>query len=261
MKFKSLIVATAAAVLAVNASAGLNEDSGTYAGALPIGIVANDGVFEALQAIQLSGCTAGDQTKACMPSITTAELSGLVQTSGLETWTTMGLADENGDGVFAQFYDGVYICGTPAEEVTRVAARHLGVGCGTEAPDGVWSAAASGFATQSDVASCMATLSSFGLGAIAFATATDTSGYNFVKLDGESPDLANFESGKYPMFADVHTNDGTMDTTPVEQDWGTAGAVAKADNPLMHVQSGNVDLSNECAPGRLRNISETNLAD
>lgn len=263
MKFKSLIAAATVAAFSLNAVADLNETTGkTYAGALPVGIVANDAVFAALQAIQLPDCTAGDNSKACMPSISTMELGGLVQTSGLETWTNMGLTDSEGNGVFQEFYDSVYVCGTPAEEVTRVAARHIGVGCGTEAPDGVWSAAAGSFATQADVASCMATLSSYTLGAIAFATATDTTaGYNFVKLDGQSPDLANFAAGNYSMFADVHTTDGSLGIANVEQDWGTAGAIAAANNPPMHVQSGNVNLSNECAPGRLRDVSATNFAE
>ena len=262
MKLKTIIAATAAIVFAGNVAAqatsgsSLNESGGgTYLGALPVGIVANPLLRDALQGLQLDASCVGEDTKACMPSISTIELASLMQNAFGDEWGNYGV-DAFGTGQLAS----AVVCGGLTDEPTRVAARHVGIGCTASNPEGGFTNVASTFQFASDAASCLSTVTSFTAGGIGFASAdSESADYRFIKLDGESPDLANFIAGNYAMFADVHG--GSLTGTTTEQPFGTTGAVAKELNPPMHADAGNYNASNECAAGRLRNSLGGNLAD
>jgi hypothetical protein len=267
MKLKTIIAATAAIVFAGNVAAqatsgsSLNEASGgTYIGALPVGIVANPLLRDTLQAIQLDASCVGSNAKACMPSISTIELASILQGGFGETWNNYGISTF---GDAANALASAAVCGTiDSDEATRVAARHVGIGCTDANPNAAFNGVA-GLLTlpQANTVSCLTAVEQFSAGAIGFATAdsADTS-YRFVKLDGESPDLANFIAGNYAMFADVHGGSLTGNTTT--QPFGETGAVAAASNPPMHASAGNYSLSNECAAGRLRsNAAAGDLAN
>lgn len=93
MKLTSLLAATAAVIFAGNVAAqatsgsSLNETSGgTYLGALPVGIVATTKLRDALQGLQLDAACIGEDSKACMPSISTVELASLLQAGFGEEW-------------------------------------------------------------------------------------------------------------------------------------------------------------------------------
>ena len=266
MKLSSLLAATAAVVFAGNVAAqatsgsSLNETSGgTYLGALPVGIVASPLLRDALQALQLDASCVGLDTKACMPSISTVELASLLQGSFGEEWGANYGVTAFGTGAIAS----TVVCGTIAsDEAARVAARHVGIGCSTANPESAYNGIGSILQIPvADTASCISISNANSVGAIGFATAdTQNAAYNFVKLDGEAPDLANFQAGNYAMFADVHG--GSLTGAITAQPFGDSGAVVKTDNPPMHAASGNYENSNECAAGRLRNGSAAgNLAE
>lgn len=260
MKLKTLLVATAAVVFAGNVAAqatsgsSLNEKTGgAYLGALPVGIVSNPGLRDALQAAQLDAACVGNDSKTCMPSISTVELSSIIQGAFGQEWNNYGIG-AFGTGAVAS----AAVCGTIAsDEATRVGARHIGIGCTDANPDGGFNGIAGVLSLpQADTVACLTAAEGAGAGAIGFATADSVdASYRFVKLDGESPDLANFIAGNYAMFADVHGGSLTGATTA--QPFGTTGAVPAASNPPMHASAGNFALSNECAAGRLRNNAAT----
>ena len=260
MRLKTIVAATAAVVFAGNVAAqaisgsSLNEKSGgSYLGALPVGIVANPGLRDALQALQLDASCVGDDTKACMPSVSTVELASLLQGGFGQNWTTYGL------DVFGTTAVGsAAVCGTiGGDEATRVGARHIGIGCTTANPDAAFNGVAGLLGLpQSNTVSCLTGAEGAGAGAIGFATADSAdASYRFIKLDGQSPDLANFIAGNYAMFADIHGGSLTGATTA--QPFGETGAVAASANPPMHASAGNFNLSNECAAGRLRSNAAT----
>lgn len=260
MKLKTLLVATAAVVFAGNVAAqatsgsSLNESGGgSYIGALPVGIVANPALRDALQALQLDAACVGNDSKTCMPSISTVELSSILQGGFGQEWNTYGVS-AFGAGAVAS----AAVCGTIAgDEATRVGARHIGVGCTAANPEGGFNGVAGLLGLpQANTVGCLTGAEGAGAGAIGFATADSAdASYRFVKLDGEAPDLANFIAGNYAMFADVHGGSLTGATTA--QPFGTTGAVASASNPPMHQSAGSNTLSNECAAGRLRSNAAT----
>ena len=265
MKLKTIVAATAAVVFAGNVAAqatsgsSLNEVSGgSYIGALPVGIVANPGLRDALQALQLDASCVGDDTKSCMPSISTVELASILQGGFGQEWNTYGVS-VFGTGAIAS----AAVCGTiGSDEATRVAARHVGIGCTTANPDAAFNGVAGQLGLpQANTISCLAGAEGFGAGGIGFATADSAdANYRFIKLDGQSPDLANFIAGNYAMFADVHG--GSLTDVTTAQPFGETGAVAADDNPPMHASAGNFNLSNECAAGRLRsNAASGDLAN
>ena len=260
MKLKTIIAAAAAVVFAGNVAAqatsgsSLNEtNGGSYLGALPVGIVANPALRDALQALQLDASCVGNDTKACMPSVSTVELASIIQGGFGQNWTTYGL-DVFGAGPVGS----AAVCGTiDGDEAARVAARHVGIGCTTANPDAAFNGVAGLLGLpQGNTVGCLTGAEGAGAGAIGFATAdSSNASYRFVKLDGQSPDLANFIAGNYAMFADVHGGSLTGATT--SQPFGETGAVASASNPPMHASAGNFNLSNECAAGRLRSNAAT----
>jgi hypothetical protein len=262
MKFKTIVAATAAIVFAGNvaaqatANSSLNESGGgDYLGALPVGIVANPLLRDALQGLQLDASCVGEDTKACMPSISTIELASLMQNAFGDEWGNYQV-DAFGTGQLAS----AVVCGALTDEATRVAARHVGIGCTASNPEGGFTSVASTFQFAADAASCLNTVTTFTAGGIGFATAdSQSAAYKFIKLDGESPDLANFIAGNYAMFADVHG--GSLTGNNTAQPFGDTGAVPKASNPPMHADAGNFNASNECASGRLRNQLGGNLAE
>lgn len=261
MKLKVLVAATAAVVLSANVAAqatsgsSLNESGGgAYLGALAVGVVANPILRDALQAAQLDAACVGNDSKTCMPSISSVELNSVMQSGFGEEWGHFNIDAFGpiGTGAFASSA----VCGTIAtDESTRVASRHVGMGCNDANSEALFNNIiniALGAGAQSNTATCMGTAQGLAVGAIGFASAdTQDASYRFVKLDGESPDLANFIAGNYAMFADVHGGSLTGATTA--QPFGTTGAVAAASNPPMHASAGNFSVSNECATGRVRN--------
>lgn len=266
MKLKTIVAATAAVVFAGNVAAQATSGSslnssggGNYIGALPVGVVVNPSLRDALQGLQLDSACIGEDTKACMPSISTIELASIIQGGFGEKWGNYGVVDF-GDGDFST----AVVCGTIAgNEAVRVAARHVGVGCSTANPEAAFNAVGAAFQLdQLPTADCMTGIENAVAGAVGFVTAdtAPNSAYKFVKLDGQSPDLANFASGNYAMFADLHG--GSLTGAETTHPFGTTGAIAAASNPPMHASSGNYNNSNECAPGRLRNgAAAGNLAD
>jgi len=266
MKLTSLLAATAAVIFAGNVAAqatsgsSLNETSGgTYLGALPVGIVATTQLRDALQGLQLDAACIGEDSKACMPSISTVELASLLQAGFGEEWGANYGVEAFTTGAVAS----TVVCGTIAsDEAARVAARHVGIGCSSSNPESAYNSIGALLSLPvTDTASCMSVSDANSVGAIGFATAdTQNAAYSFVKLDGQSPDLANFQAGNYAMFADVHG--GSLTGAITAQPFGDSGAVALADNPPMHASSGNYSNSNECAAGRLRNgAAAGNLAE
>jgi len=266
MKLKTLVAATAAVIFAGNVAAQATSGSslnssggGTYIGALPVGVVVNPMLRNALQALQLDSACYEQDTKACMPSISTIELASIIQGGFGQKWGNYGV-EAFGTGT----YSTAAVCGTIAgDEATRVAARHVGVGCSTANPETAFNGVGAAFnLAQLSIAACMGGIEGAGAGAIGFVSADtpDNSAYKFVKLDGQSPDLANFASGNFALFADLHG--GSLTGTETTHPFGVTGAIAAAANPPMHAAAGNYTNSSECAPGRLRSgAAAGNLAD
>lgn len=264
MKLRLLVAATAAVVFTANVAAqatsgsSLNETGGgAYLGALPVGIVANPLLRDALQAAQLDAACVGNDSKTCMPSMSTVELASLMQGSFGQEWGTNYGITAFGTGTLAS----TVVCGTIAgDEPTRVAARHIGMGCNNANPEALFSGIAAAFGITGDAAACLATTEGFAAGGVGFATADSSDpAYRFIKLDGESPDLANFIAGNYALFADVHG--GSLTGVATAQPFGTSGAVPFASNPPMHSDAGGFTASNECASGRLRNTATGDLVN
>lgn len=269
MKMKKLMIATAAVVLSSQAmgqafTGTLSEATAapgdSYAGAMPVGIVANPLLRNALQAAQLDPACVGNDSKTCMPSISTVELTTIMAAGFGDEWGANYGITAFGTGAGASPVTCEIGPGGPVSEAARVAARHVGYGCTPSNPDGLLSGLQALFGIAGDVAACLTTVeSTFAAGGIGFAPAdSQNAAYRFVKLDGQSPDLDNFAAGNYAMFGDIH---GTQNAATVTQPWGVAGSIASAANPPMHADSGNFNVSNECAAGTLRNRTGGDLVN
>jgi len=213
MKIHGLIAATVA-VLSASASADsvLYNDGNAYVGAVPVGIIVNDGLRDALQTSQLGGDCAGESTTACQPNLNSIEVASLVSTNGTQQWPDFGLP------AFAEvagYSNLVLTCGSPfgddpsaaAKGATQVAVNEVGMGCSAGAfPTSKYNQVISAFTDQSDVAGCVAVAGSVSANVIAFAARSETlpAGFSFVKFDGSAPELANLLAGDYHMFGDVH---------------------------------------------------------
>ena len=255
MKLKSIIAATAAVVFAGNVAAqatsgsGLTADTaGAYLGALPVGIVANPALRNALQAAQLDAVCVGNDSKTCMPSISTIELTSIMQGTFGQEWGAYGIT-AFGTGALAN----AVVCGTltGGDQATLVAARHIGMGCNTANPEGLFNTIAGGvFALpQHNVSACLGAGEGASAGGIGFAGADiQDANFRFLKLDGQSPDLANFNAGNYAMFGDIHGGSLTGNTTA--QPFGDTGAVPAANNPPFHSAGGSTTTSTACGAGR-----------
>lgn len=245
---------------AYTGSLSASVGGGSYAGAMPVGIVANPLLRDALQAAQLDAACVGNDSYDCMPSISSIELATLVATGFGDEWgVNYGLTAFGTGAVATPIVCEVSPSGLQSH-AARVAARHLRYGCFPSNPDGLLSSVASLFGLSTDLESCMSEVeNTFSAGAIGFAPADAQSPhYRFIKLDREAPDLATFIAGNYPMFGDIH---GTQLPNTTTQPWGLAGSVPKGPGTPMHSDSGSKIVSNECAVGMLRNRTGGDLAN
>jgi hypothetical protein len=214
MKIRGLIVATAA-ILSVSASADsvLYNDGNTYVGAVPVGIIVNDGLRNALQTAQLGGDCSGETTTACMPNLNSIEVASLISTNGTQQWNQFGIPAFAAGG--AGYGNIVLTCGNPlsddqtatAKGATKVAVNEVGMGCsGGSFPTTKYNTVTGAFADQSDVNACAALVGLYDVNIVAFSARTEAlpSGFSFVKFDGSAPELSNLLNGDYHMFGDVH---------------------------------------------------------
>ena len=214
MKIRGLIAATVA-VLSASASADsvLYNDGNAYVGAVPVGIIVNDGLRDALQTAQLGGDCSGESTAACMPNLNSIEVASLISTNGTQTWDQFGIPTFPAGG--AGYGNIVLTCGNPltddpsavAKGATQVAVNEVGMGCSAGAfPTTKYNSVTGAFSNQADVNECTGLASAFGVSMIAFAARSETlpAGFSFVKFDGSAPELENLLAGDYHMFGDVH---------------------------------------------------------
>ena len=257
MKIRGLIAATVA-VLSASASADsvLYNDGNAYVGAVPVGIIVNDGLRDALQTAQLGASCAGEATSACMPNLNSIEVASIISTNGTQVWADFGLpafADASG------YSNLVLTCGSPlgddpsavAKGATQVAVNEVGMGCSAGSfPTSKYNQVISSFVDQSDVAACVAVAAGVAGNLVSFAARSETlpAGFSFVKFDGSAPELANLLTGDYHMFGDVH---GDAIASPHFAAAGTAGIprhmlnlTAATDNCAPGVTTTGVDISN-----------------
>lgn len=233
---------------------------GSLAGAMPVGIVANPLLRDALQAAQLDAACVGNDSYDCMPSLSSVELATLVQSGFGDEWGLNYGLTAFGSGVGATPVVCEMDSSGPQSDAARVAARHLRFGCVASNPDGLLSNLASLFQLDGDLESCMSTVENvYAAGAIGFAPADAQSAhYRFIKFDNEAPDLASFTAGNYAMFGDIH---GTQLPNTTLQPWGLTGSLSLASGTPSHQDSGSFNVSNECAAGLLRNRTGGDLVN
>jgi hypothetical protein len=247
MKIRGLIAATVA-VLSASASADsvLYNDGNAYVGAVPVGIIVNDSLRNALQTAQLGGDCSGEATTACMPNLNSIEVASLISTNGTQSWDAFGVPAFPA-GV-AGYGNVVLTCGSPladdpsatAKGATQVAVNEVGMGCsGGSFPTSKYNAITAAFANQADVNACAGLVSAYGVNMVAFAARSETlpSGFSFVKFDGAAPELANLLAGDYHMFGDVH---GDAISSP-----HFAAAAAGVPSHMLNLTA----ATDNCAPG------------
>lgn len=248
MKLHSIVAATVAVALSASSIADsvLYNDGNTYQGAVPVGIIVNDSLRDALQKAQLGDDCEGESTTACMPSLSAIELASIITTNGSQSWDQYGL--ESFALGAANFGNTVLTCGSPdvddasatAKGATQVAANEVGMGCsGGALPYSKYNTVISGYTSQSDVAACTSIVSAYGLNLVSFAARSEAlpSGFSFTKYNGTAPELVNLLSGDYSMFGDVH---GDSIASP---HFATAGA-----NVPQH-KLNLTGISANCGPG------------
>lgn len=215
MKLHSIVVATVAVALSASSIADsvLYNDGNTYQGAVPVGIIVNDSLRNALQLAQFGVDCEGESTATCMPNLNAIELASIITTNGSQSWDQYGLPAFAAGG--AGFGNTVLTCGSPdvddasatAKGATQVAVNEVGMGCsGGALPYSKYNTVISGYVSQSDVAACTGIVSAYGLNLVSFAARTETlpAGFSFTKYNGTAPELANLLNGNYSMFGDVH---------------------------------------------------------
>lgn len=214
------VISTGVLAAAGDGSVGTNEadGQGDGRGAVPVAIILPGDVHNALQkSVGLSATCVGDRTKACMPSMSSAEvrsiLNGSLIAGAFVSGTGGTLASNLGD---ATNYSGTANT-TPAfrriyaSAVSDALTQFVGSGfiagksCGSGA-----ALAAANTATADDAATLAAVSSGNGdafmdIGFI-HATEVDASNtdYGMVKLDGAAPDLVNLLSANYNLISNVH---------------------------------------------------------
>ncbi|MAV75346.1 MAG: hypothetical protein CL691_01820 [Cellvibrionales bacterium] len=219
MKIRGLIAASVA-ILSASASADsvLYNDGNAYVGAVPVGIIVNDSLRDALQEAQFPGeagaasdC-AGETTAACMPNLNSIEVASIISTNGTQNWDDFGLPAFPAASIYSNL---VLTCGSPlgddpaatAKGATQVAVNEVGMGCSAGAfPTSKYNQVISAFVDQSNVNACVAVAASVSANLVSFAARSETlpAGFSFVKFDGSAPELANLLKGDYHMFGDVH---------------------------------------------------------
>ena len=215
MKLRSIVTATVAVALSASSIADsvLYNDGNAYQGAVPVGIIVNDSLRNALQKAQLGDDCEGESTAACMPNLNAIEVASIITTNGSQTWDQYGLPAF--DAGAAGFGNAVLTCGSPtaddasatAKGATQVAVNEVGMGCsGGALPYAKYNTVISGYVSQSDVAACTSIVGAYGLNLVSFAARSEAlpAGFSFTKYNGTAPELANLLSGDYSMFGDVH---------------------------------------------------------
>lgn len=213
-----------------NATANLTSNS-VYA--LIFGVPVSLNIRNALQTQQ--GLTAGSDTEANMPSLSSAQVTSAYTQLG-QTWAgigvTSGLADDtiyvarrvdssgtqktfealiartpNGQGGLKQCSEGVISFVAPDSGATGVTTGDNASVCGSGTPPTVFGGSGGG-----DVRNCLINHNGAGRGAIGILTTEDkpgTANWRFVKVDGVAPNQAQTAAGKYRHYVESFLNTRT----------------------------------------------------
>ena len=192
-----------------------------YPLSIVFGIPVTTNVRNALQTAQ--GLTAGDETEAGMPSLTSAQIASLF-TGKFSTWSNLGITvgsdnaiyfvrRSNGSGTTRAF-DAAFITdfcipgASPISSAATLATATLTAQCTSTASGGAKALQAG---TSDDMAACLSSFNNNGaVGAVGYLS-TDylpgaTDGYRWVKVDGYSPKLLNVVDGKWKDWSEEAIN-------------------------------------------------------
>lgn len=238
----SIAVSSQAATISGGALAGLdtNESSASAGeGVAAVTMIVPGDVHNAMQLSQgLPAVCIGNRDKVCAPSMSSAEVRGLLNNSYSTTSALTGTAGT----VFANLGNSTNYTGTSATKAAllhgRASAGNVddaltafvqggtinGISCGA----GAGLEAANGLASDVDDATTFAKIgagNAKGLAAFIHSTELDDSNQNvgFVKIDGVAPDLINVLSSNYPLLSNLH---GTLPSASKLTNGMTVGAGA-----------------------------------
>jgi len=185
------------------------------------GIPVTANVRNALQTAQ--GLTAGDETEAGMPSLTSAQITQ-IYTGAYSSWSNLGInvgADNaiytvrrsNGSGTTRAF-DATFVTdfcipgATAIASATTLVTSTISSQCNSAANGGTAKLQAG---TSDDVAACLNSFQSNGsVGAIGYLstdyTPATADGYRWIKVDGNAPKLLNVVDGKWKDWSEEALN-------------------------------------------------------
>jgi ABC-type phosphate transport system substrate-binding protein len=185
------------------------------------GIPVTTNVRNALQTAQ--GLTAGDESEAGMPSLTSAQINSLF-TGKFTTWANLGINVGTDNSVYfvrrsatsgtTRAFDATFITdfcipgATAISSATTLSTATLTAQC-TATGSGGTSALQAG--TSDDMANCLSSFNNNGnVGAIGYLS-TDylpgaADGYRWIKIDGYAPKLLNVVDGKWKDWSEEALN-------------------------------------------------------
>ncbi len=206
-----------------NATAA-GEVTSSFPLTIVFGVPVTKNVRDLLQTAQ--GLTAGDESEAGMPSLTSAQVNSIF-TGRFTTWANLGitvpvdnkiyLIRRSGGSGTTRAFDATFvtdICvpgATAIVSATTLVTSTIATQCNATASAGTQKLQAG---TSDDVASCLNSYQSNGnVGAIAYLstdyTPATADGYRWIKVDGHSPKLLNVADGKWNDWSEESLNYNT----------------------------------------------------
>ena len=212
-----------------------------YPLSIVFGIPVTTNVRNALQTAQ--GLTAGDESEAGMPSLTSAQVNSLF-TGKFLTWANLGITVGTDNNVYfvrrgatsgtTRAFDATFITdfcipgATAISSATTLVTSTLPAQCTSTANGG---GAALQAGTSDDMANCLTSYNNNGgVGAIGYLS-TDylpgtSDGYRWIKVDGYAPKLLNVIDGKWKDWSEEAIN--FVKATPLTGDDASFYATIKA---------------------------------
>lgn len=260
---------------------------------LVFGVPVTTGLRNALQTAQIGNgtlpatCIAGDETEACMPSLSKAQVTG-IYTGSISTWDQLGLVNA------ADPYNAIWVARRVQSSGTQTSARvyFLNDPCVANMAQFVETSDGPGVATSAtacssadpiaagfgpvfqgsgsgNVVTCMnahQTNNRWAVGVLStefVAGSTGNTGYRFIKVDGSAPTLYNAANGNYQyvMEATMQWRNAASGNATAGDDLVMATAMAAGfNNPTVvaAISSGMVQLY---GPAGILGVPGANLPD
>ena len=201
-------------------SAVASQLTSVYPLTIVFGVPVTKNVRDLLQTSQ--GLTAGDESEAGMPSLTTAQLNSIF-TARFTSWSSLGITVPGDNKIYlvrrsagsgtTRAFDVNFVTdfcvpgATPLATATTLVTSTISTQCKGTGAGGTQKLQAG---TSDDMANCLSSFQGGSVGAIGYLstdyTPATADGYRWVKVDGYSPKLLNVADGKWRDWSEESLN-------------------------------------------------------